>query len=57
METSIVQCPTCGMSGAAPCVRGRKWSPIWERKEAMPAPHDSRITAQQRSASANFKLE
>jgi hypothetical protein len=39
------QCPTCGMRGTTPCVRGRKFSTIWDKKEPLGKSHDSRVAA------------
>lgn len=41
----VAQCPTCGMYGATPCVRGRKFSTIWDKREPLGKSHDSRVAA------------
>lgn len=38
-------CPTCGATGTAPCIRGRRPSAVWMRGDLMPHRHDSRVTA------------
>lgn len=44
-EIPKAQCPTCGMRGTTPCVRGRKFSTIWDKKEPLGKSHDSRVAA------------
>lgn len=44
-QIPVAQCPTCGMYGATPCVRGRKFSTIWDKKEPLGKSHDSRVAA------------